>query len=122
MPRKWQSRRLVRLGSVPYNSEARRYRGDPPSLKLWRTRRTSKHVFLRNEPEFPTRKYEWMLQGYRMLGRAKRYLQSGSFGGKWAQDRDRCHERQRRIRQGVSGFAQGVVRGWLTCGEGFVSQ
>src|SRR6266478_4278799 len=39
----------------------RHYCGDPPSPRLWRTRRASKHVFLRNEPDWQTRNYARML-------------------------------------------------------------
>jgi hypothetical protein len=51
---------------------------DPPSRRLWRTRRTLKHVFLRNEPELATRNYRRMLQGGRRLGRASGFFNSGS--------------------------------------------
>ena len=40
----------------------------------------AKHVFLRNEPDLPSRNYERMLQGGNMLGRTNGFFQSGSFG------------------------------------------
>src|ERR1035437_1955876 len=48
--------------------------------------RRTKRVFLRNEPELPTRKYERMLQGGRGLGCANGFFNSGSFGEKWGKD------------------------------------
>ena len=57
----------------------------PPSLKLRRdcaAVRGLKHVFLRNEPELPSRNCERMLQGGRGLGCASGFSNSGSFGQK----------------------------------------
>jgi hypothetical protein len=57
--------------------------------------RSSKHAILRNEPELPTRNYERMLQGGSRLGCASGFFNSGSFGMRWADERDRYRERQR---------------------------
>ena len=62
-----------RAGRSPYNSgRAERH--------AWRTRRTSKHVFLRNEPDWKSTISMWNNLRVKELGCESGKFQSGSFG------------------------------------------
>jgi hypothetical protein len=71
------------VGHVLMNGAARyphdRHRALQSSLKSRRAMGAQKHAFLRNEPDWQTRNYEWMWQGCRRLGCAEIFFQSGSF-------------------------------------------
>jgi hypothetical protein len=77
-----------RAGRSPYNSGR-------AERRAWRTRRTSKHVFLRNEPDWKSTISMWNNLRVNELGCESGKFQSGSFGTelRWQPGRLPCNPR-----------------------------